>query len=776
MGNSVRRFWLRCQRFVGHGPTYALTYARWRSRRLAERIWQRFSPPAWPLPPALPIPGLESLPSPVEMGPLLAAYLTQRERPRFHFSPSEAAAIAHKVLPDQQRRTVEAAQALLHGEHTYRSITVVFQDLPDWRHTPQGSADWRWDLNRHFWLLTLARARHYTGDEAFARHAALLLQHWMEHNPPDVRNPAWRPFEVGVRLGVWTWAAFLLAQAPPFVQEGLGCLWQGLRAQARYLRRHLERHVVNNHLLLEAKSLAMVGLLFPELPEAAIWLEEGLETLWAQVRRQFHPDGVHAEQATQYHALCTGDLWEMIRLLEYNGVSVPADVRSRWEAAVHFQAAIVRPDGSIPLFGDSARHDPHRRFDARWALPETRPTGEPDEETRWLLGVNLLPKERGIAPESETFPEGGYVVMQDPNHHLVLDCGPFGDPVVPSHAHADALSFELWACGQTLLTDSGGYTYHAPPEWRAYFRGTRAHNTVVVDGEDQSVLLGRREVARPAQAWLKRWSSTPYADWAVAEHDGYTRLPDPVLHQRQILFLGKGEDPDEAYWLLVDTFKGASAHRLNWHFHLPPGARWSWGPERRSLWTRAEGAGLAILPGDLADLQAQVVEGQLSPPLGWVSLESGQKDPAPTLVLIYEGDLPVHLPVLLMPYRSDALERLVWQTQVLGGKELVVNLTTPRFYDRLVLTLEGEIALLRLPPLTARARGVWMRNSPGRPPRALVWEPRAIYSGDQLVWVGEAPWILLLRRGGRWEVDGVEAGELSSEEVTQEEAICMSSI
>lgn len=774
--NWVTRFWLRGQRFVGLGPTYTLTYARWRGRRLADRIMQRLSPPDWPPLPALPGPDLESSPSPVEVEPPLAAHLARREYPRFHFALPEAPSIAQKIPPEQQERTLRVAQALLRGEHTYRGITVTFPSLPDWLHAPQGSLDWRWDLNRHYWLLTLARAWHYTGHETFARHAARLLRHWMAHNPPDVRSPVWRPFEVAARLNVWAWGAFLLTQALPFAQEGLGYLWQGLYAQARYLRRHLERHVVNNHLLLEAKSLAMIGLLFPEFPEAAVWLEEGLETLWEQVRRQFYPDGVHIEQATQYHVLCTGELWELIRLLEHNDVPVPADVLARWEAAVRFQAAVIKPDSSIPLFGDSARHDLHRRFDARWALPGTRPVGEPDEETGWLLGMEPPPGEHGAIPSSEAFPEGGYVVMRDANRYLVLDCGPFGDPVVPSHAHADALSFELWAWGQTLLTDSGGYAYHAPPLWRTYFRCTSAHNTVVVDGEDQSVLLGRREVVHPARARLVRWSPTPYADWAVAEHNGYTRLPAPVRHRRQLLFIGKGKSSNEAYWLLVDTLQGAAAHRLSWHFHFLPGARCSWGPEGRSLRARVEEVGLAILPGDLAGLQAHVVEGQLSPPLGWVSLESGQKDPAPTLVLTYEGNLPVHLPILLVPYRSSVLERVTWRTQMLAAEMLLVDLTTPHFHDQLVLALGEEIALLRLSPLAARARGIWMRNERSSPSVALIWEPKAIYHGGRMVWSGEAPWLSLVCQGRRWRVRQVGAEEVPVGGMIREEALCTSPI
>jgi uncharacterized heparinase superfamily protein len=313
--------------------------------------------------PALPAAGIAAGTPPAEAGPAVATHLAARERPYFHFSVTQALDIAQQVPPEQRTHTLRVAEALLRGQHTYRGIRVTFDADPDWQCAPGDSLDWRWDLNRHYWLPTLARAWRYSDDEAFAQHAAWLLRHWMAHNPPDVRNPVWRPFEVAARLNNWVWGLFLLLDCPAFAQEGTGHLWQGLVAQARYLYRYLERHVVNNHLLIEAKTLAMLGLLFPEVVQASRWLQTGLEIMWTQARRQFHPDGVHTEQATQYHTLCTGELWEMLSLLRRNTHPIPSDVLARFEAAVAFQTAIVKPDGHIPLFGDSVRHDLHRRFD-----------------------------------------------------------------------------------------------------------------------------------------------------------------------------------------------------------------------------------------------------------------------------------------------------------------------------------------------------------------------------------------------------------------------------
>jgi uncharacterized heparinase superfamily protein len=727
--------------------------------RLSRQLRQKIKPPAWPALPALPAAGIAAHAAPTECGPSLADYFLQRPVPRFHFSHTELSDLVQTIPTDQQRQTITGASALLQGQHTYRGITASLGEDFDWQDVPVDSQDWQWDLNRHYWLLTLGRAWQYTRDEALGRQASRLLRDWMVHNPPDVQSPLWRPFEVATRLNNWIWGLYLLSDCPSFAGSALGYLWQGLIAHARYLYAQLERHVANNHLLVEAKTLAVLGLLFPELPQAGRWFQTGLATLWTQVRRQFHPDGVHSEQATQYHCLCTSELWELVHLLQQNDYAIPSDVLDRFAASVRFQNTILKPDGHIPLFGDSARHDLHIRFDARWALgglDEARfPTGSPDEETRWLMGS--MPGSDGadsleLAPTSQAFSQGGYVVMREADHCLVLDCGPFGDRLVPSHGHADALSFELCAFGQTLLTDSGGYSYHAPPVWRHYFRGTAAHNTVVVDQQDQSELVGKRLVQDPAQARLLQWCTTPVADWAIAEHDGYERLNPPVRHRRCVLFV------KPHYWLLLDSLLGEGEHQLDWHFHLPPGAAVTQEPGSNALNASVDEVGLIIQTTPVPNLKTKIWKGETSPPRGWVSLESGYKSPAPEVTWTWEGPLPLHLPIALVPNRSTPLSPVTLHVSY-GPQSATLALDTPWGHDQLGITLDpGVPAKMDLEGLQATAHVLMVRHPQQQPVEALaigVQEISGIVQpgedvGQNKPSVGATNWARFSQRNGQW--------------------------
>src|SRR5690606_1299896 len=94
------------------------------------------------------------------------------------------------------------------------------------------------------------------------------------------------------------------------------------------------------------------------------------------------------------------------------------------------------------------------------------------------------------APEPvRAFPHGGYYVLGrsfgTPDEvRAVFDAGPLGFLSIAAHGHADCLSMTLSVSGREQLVDPGTYVYHAEPEWRDYFRGTAAHNTVRVDGVD----------------------------------------------------------------------------------------------------------------------------------------------------------------------------------------------------------------------------------------------------------------------------------------------------
>jgi uncharacterized heparinase superfamily protein len=231
-------------------------------------------------------------------------------------------------------------------------------------------------------------------------------------------------------------------------------------------------------------------------------------------------------------------------------------------------------------------------------------------------------------PPAVAFPEGGYWILADrrgrPDEvRLVADAGPLGYLSLAAHGHADALSFVLSIAGHEVLVDPGTYAYHTQREWRDYFRGTAAHNTVRVDGQDQSVIGGNFMWLRKAEARCLAFETGPERDRWRAEHDGYTRLPDPVVHRREIT-LHKRERVIE----VVDEIECRGAHvvELHWHFAEHCDVRLA---GERSVQAFFATTHSLQLDCDLG--HASCHRGEARPPLGWVSRQFDRKAPTTTV-------------------------------------------------------------------------------------------------------------------------------------------------
>ncbi|UMG91540.1 heparinase II/III-family protein [Nocardioides sp. TF02-7] len=203
------------------------------------------------------------------------------------------------------------------------------------------------------------------------------------------------------------------------------------------------------------------------------------------------------------------------------------------------------------------------------------------------------------------------------------DGGPHGFLSIAAHGHADALAVEVRHDGVEVLVDPGTYCYHGEPEWRSYFRSTRAHNTVEVDRLDQSVEGGPFLWRTRAATVVDQVDTTDPDDqrW-VARHDGYARLEHPVGHERSVRL-----DSSARRLSIVDRLSSTGAHDVALRFHLGPlvDVRLDAGAARLS-WTDPSGDQQATLelPGDL---EWSTHSGEVDPPLGWHSPASASGCP-----------------------------------------------------------------------------------------------------------------------------------------------------
>ncbi|MDP6777695.1 MAG: heparinase II/III family protein, partial [Candidatus Latescibacteria bacterium] len=274
-------------------------------------------------------------------------------------------------------------------------------------------------------------------------------------------------------------------------------------------------------------GLIVAGLVLGE-PD---YIHDSVGRIGRLVERQFYRDGMWREGTVSYHNQTVRGLMRLIDLLD--GYSDPEgyvhpgdgtrydslDLLDQYpilEKARGIPEMLKYPNGRVVAFHDV------------WARSQEQPT----EAT----GPMLLP---GVGQARLGRGEGARQ-MQVQLHFS----GGYG------HQHADLLSLTLYSHGQERLTDMG-YTH---TRYRRWTTATLAHNTVMVDGQDQDP--GWRD--RPTDGNLLLYLPGN-CDFQAAEASGLRGYPEVVSDYRRMLVL-IGISPEDAY--VVDLFRvsGGSRH------------------------------------------------------------------------------------------------------------------------------------------------------------------------------------------------------------------------
>ena len=491
------------------------------------------------------------------------------------------------------------------------------------------------------WTVPLIDAYLISGDSKYLEEWFSIMEEWVQATPLG-HGEGWDPYPISRRLILLEEVFGLFHGDPEFTRRVDEVLLASVHQQAQVLVLNPEHDLGNNHLIANGRALAGIGALF-DWPQAEQWKEVGNDLLWKELDHQAEADGIHCERSTSYQTAVIKDGLEGLILADVDGLPVPDEARKCLERMVECLAALSKPNRQLPLLNDSVRDYP-MDFGALLAVAavvfkraDFKMLSKPGRYLAAKLGTKGEDEWQSLpssAPRfgSVCYRKGGYAVMRsgwsENDSVLVFDGGPMGPAWNLGHGHSDALSFELCAAGMDRVVDAGTYTYHSWP-WRGYFRGTRAHNTLVVDGKDQSELWGSFRVGQAAQCAMLDWSSDAQGCAVSAEHDGYRRLESPVVHRRRIRFF----QPDR--WTIEDSVRGQGEHTYEILFHFPAEA--SAGLDDQ-LVCRVEYAEsplcLVITPSAPPGTGASIER-------GWVSQTWNLKEEAPVLCYSLRGHPPL---------------------------------------------------------------------------------------------------------------------------------------
>lgn len=410
-----------------------------------------------------------------------------------------------------------------------------------------GDARTNWELNRHFQFALLAKNYYATGDKKYLNELDMLFEDWNQKNP-FLWGISWTSvMEIAIRCSNWCYTYCFLAKSNYVPKEILTRFQTGILNMTAYIENHYSRYSsANNHLIVEAYAIGQSGVLFGNQK----WIDLAISILTKEFPLQNYSDGINKELSLHYQSFYMEAVGLLMRLFQKNDISIPASWYMWLFKMSEYLATCIGKHGEVIEFGDN---DEGKILDLCGGFNHYQyvlglmsclldegyiDVRECCENIKWLFTeeerADACKKDIFIPKKSACFREGGNTILRsnDENILIGIDHAALGFGSIAAHGHADALSFQMYIDGQPIFVDPGTYIYHCDIENRNAFRRTENHNTVCIEGKDQSKMLGAFLWGKRAECGLLQFYDGNDKVMILASHNGYA----PVIHKRSFTF------------------------------------------------------------------------------------------------------------------------------------------------------------------------------------------------------------------------------------------------
>jgi hypothetical protein len=446
-----------------------------------------------------------------------------------------------------------------------------------------------WEPNRHHQLVVLARAYQVTGQMKYAQGVVNQLTSWLDANPYGY-GMNWRnPLELGIRIINWVWAIDLILASGLFIGDFKARLLNSVYLHCRDVSgKFSQGSSANNHLVGEAAGVYIAASYFSMLKDAQHWRQKSKAVLETEIQAQTFSDGCTREHGFSYQFF----VWQFYlfssQIAHWQGDVFSPAYQHTLNKIAEFIALIAQGGDDYPMLGDQDDgyaldlgdhvHNINALCDLAAHLYDDHifnsSTQRPSESAFWLFNQRIERRQQTtsqstVSLSSHKFSASGYYLLQagslekQDQVSVLFDCAELGYTAIAAHGHADALSLVMRINGLDLLVDSGTYDYYSFPNWRDQFRKTQAHNTLEVDGQDQSVMSGPFMWEQHAKAQCLKWHASDIGGEVIGQHSGYKRLSSPLVHQRSLAL-----DSQKRQLQISDQILTQGDHDIALYFHL----------------------------------------------------------------------------------------------------------------------------------------------------------------------------------------------------------------
>lgn len=289
-----------------------------------------------------------------------------------------------------------------------------------------------------------------TGDPRYFALAIQRLQAFADHEARQRSGTGflWNDHAIAARVPVLSRFWALIREQPEIVDRSGATLLALVTRSGRLLAKPDHFTVRTNHGVMQNLALLQIAAAFPGLPEASAWRSIALDRLQLQLNFYISSEGFVLEHSAEYHALGLELLEMAVRLCKLNAVEPPPgliDATNRANAVLH---ALIRPDGTLPLFGNT-------NAGVQFRLPAEMADGS--------RALSSRPPPHPLPPPgNRLFPLSGYAIWwqgdhdrQTPSQTVIAWAKHDGH----GHKHADEMSVLFWSGGTDWITNTGYWPY-----------------------------------------------------------------------------------------------------------------------------------------------------------------------------------------------------------------------------------------------------------------------------------------------------------------------------
>lgn len=330
-----------------------------------------------------------------------------------------------------------------------------------------------WNFNLHYFEYAVAMATWYqtTQNKLYYDKFKALYQDWCNSNPLG-KGDAWHPYTISMRIPNLLIAKELfeekIRQDTKFEKQLLQSIFQ----QYQYLLVNQEKHILGNHYLENLKAIYLCTLYFKDSTRESQYANK----LQRVLKEQILEDGMHFELSMLYHQIILEDLlrvYTALVSLNKDTTSFGQFINTMISKMTECMVSLEYGMGKMLLFNDAGEGIAKSSEALQKAAEE-------------IVGYKIELR--------SSFEKSGYYKLYHNGISIVFDIGKIGPDYIPGHGHCDALSFELSYKNKPIFVNAGTYQYQG--NLRSYFRSTKAHNTLVINGHEQSECWGEHRVGK----------------------------------------------------------------------------------------------------------------------------------------------------------------------------------------------------------------------------------------------------------------------------------------